>query len=202
MNLETEVVNQARFVKTSTELFRKAVKKKVLDRRIKQCKLCPGLNILGMTESAPGYGNLQADIFFVGQSLCTACMGTQIPFTRGGGYLLDAALLLVDLERKDVFMSNVLHCHPPNNRTSELYEIKHCKHFLIEEIELVQPQLVVVLGNDAARVLKSSSVVLPLKNRVVSKFLYVKHPAYWLRKGGRGSKDWIIKVAMEIDKIL
>lgn len=155
-----------------------------------------------MTEAAPGWGNLQADIFFVGQSLCAACMQTQIPFTKGSGYLIDAALHVVGLERKDIFISNVVHCHPPHNRTSEGYEIKCCKPFLIEELELVKPQLVVVLGNDAARVLKSSTILLSLKNRVKPKFLYVKHPAYWLRKGGHGSKDWIIKVATEMSKVL
>ena len=150
----------------------------------------------GMTEAAPGWGNIQASIFFVGQSLCSACMGTQIPFTRGSGYLIDAALHVVGLERKDVFMSNVVHCHPPHNRASEEYEIRYCKPYLIEEIELIQPALIIVLGNDAARVLKASSIL------VDSKFLYVKHPAYFLRKGWRGSKDWVIKIALEMEKHL
>lgn len=151
-----------------------------------------------VTEAAPGWGNLQADIFFVGQSLCTACMGTQIPFTRGSGYLIDAALYVVGLERKDIFISNVVHCHPPHNRMSEDYEIRYCVPYLIEEIELILPRLIIVLGNDAARGLKTSSILM----REKAKFLYVPHPAYLLRKGGRGSKDWVIKVATEMEKVL
>ena len=166
-----------------------------------------------MTEAAPGWGNLQASIFFVGQSLCAACMQTQIPFTKGSGYLIDAALYVVGLERKDIFISNVLHCHPPHTRTSEDYEIRYCKPFLIEELELVRPQLVVVLGNDAARVLKGIASVGnttttgkhapdgPTRKQLV-KYIYVKHPAYLLRKGGSGSKDWVIKVAQEMSKVL
>lgn len=116
--------------------------------------------------------------------------------------MIDAALYVVSLERKDVFISNVVHCHPPHNRASTEKEIRNCRPYLIEEIELVKPQLIIVLGNDAARVLKASTVLLPLKKRVVPKFMFVKHPAYFLRKGYRGSKDWIIKVAMEMDKVI
>lgn len=123
-------------------------------------------------------------------------MQTQIPFTKGSGYLIDAVLSVVGLERKDTFISNVLHCHPPHNRASELYEIRYCKPYLIEELELVQPKLVIVLGNDAARVLKASTILIE------AKFLYVKHPAYFLRKGWQGSKDWAIRLAIEMEKVL
>lgn len=123
-------------------------------------------------------------------------MSTQIPFTRGSGYLIDAALYVVGLERKDVFMSNVLHCHPPHNRMSFEHEIRYCKPYLIAELELVKPQLVIVLGKDAERVLKASTVLID------AKFLYVKHPAYLIRKGYSGTKDWVIKVAQEMEKAL
>ena len=171
------------------------------------------MNLPGMTEAAPGWGNLQASIFFVGQSLCTLCMQTQIPFTKGSGYLIDAALYVVGLERKDIFISNVVHCHPPHNRTSEDYEIRYCKQFLIDEIELIKPKLIIVLGSDAKRVLEGIEKICnttttgkrapdgPTRKEKI-KYLYVKHPAYLLRKGGHGSKDWVIRVATYMEKVL
>ncbi len=137
-------------------------------------------------------------------------MSTQIPFTRGSGYLLDAALYVVGLERKDVFITNVVHCHPPHNRTSEPHEIRYCKPFLIRELELVQPKLVIVLGKDAERILKPIEKIgnttttgkkHPTREKK-TKYMYVKHPSYLIRKGCQGSKDWVIRLALEMEKTL
>lgn len=178
-------------------LFNRARLKKALDAKIRRCQICPGMNITCRTEAAPGFGDLQAKVFFVGQSLCTQCMATGIPFTEQSGYYIDAVLRLSNLQRKDVFMTNVIHCHPPKNRASSKVENYNCARYLRQELEIVKPQLVVALGADAKRILqKMHSAMMPS-----TKLLAVKHPASFLYNGYKDVDKWIINLSMEIDNV-
>lgn len=125
-----------------------------LDDEIKSCRRCDGMNIAGVTESAPGYGCLTSPVALVGQSLCEKCMETQIPFTGGSGDLIDDGIARADRRKDQVFISNAVHCHPPKNRASHQHEIVNCSTFLHRELELVRPRLVITLGRDAERVLR------------------------------------------------
>ena len=77
-------------------------------------------------------------------------MQTQIPFTGGCGVLLDQAFQTAHVRKEEVFISNVVHCHPPNNRPSLPLEIINCRGYLHEELQIVSPSIVVALGKDAA----------------------------------------------------
>ncbi|SIG32353.1 uracil-DNA glycosylase family protein [Mycobacteroides abscessus] len=126
-----------------------------LDTEIANCRRCDGMNIPGVTASAPGYGCLTSPVALVGQSLCEKCMQTRIPFTEGSGELIDEAISLAGLKKKrDVFISNAVHCHPPKNRPSHQHEIVNCSPFLHRELEIVRPRLVITLGRDAERVMR------------------------------------------------
>jgi uracil-DNA glycosylase family 4 len=129
---------------------------KVLADEIMACRQCPGMNEHGVSQAAPGYGSLSSPVVLVGQSLCTECMATGIPFTGGSGLLIDDALRDADLNKADIFTTNVVHCHPanPDNRKSELLEKERCRPFLSREIELVAPRLVIGLGGDAKEALR------------------------------------------------
>ncbi len=132
----------------------------------------------------------------MGQSLCTQCMNTGIPFTRGSGYLIDASLSLAGLQRKDVFISNIVHCHPAHNRKSEPREIRRCLPFLLSELKIVKPELVVPMGADAKQVFAAMS------SRVTKKFKVhgVQHPAYYLHKGFEGAVDWMVNLPLKMEK--
>jgi len=200
MDLETGAIRYDAFP-DADKLFKRAMVKKKIDRNIKRCKLCPGLNIKACTESSPGFGNLLSPIMIVGQSLCTVCMNTQIPFTKGSGYLYDAALILSGLSRYDVFTTNALHCHPPRNRKSKPQELANCKRFLIQEIVLLDPQIIITFGGSAKAVLqdmKDNTSVFGENTRLFP----VKHPAYYLHKGWEEAKDWIVRLSLEMDKFL
>lgn len=122
----------------------------VLAAAIKVCRLCPGLNIAGETESAPGYGAVDSPVALVGQSLCgKLCMESQIPFTGGSGCLLDQSFERAGILKRDVFITNVVHCHPPKNRESLPDWISNCSPYLSLELRIVQPKLVIGLGQDA-----------------------------------------------------
>lgn len=126
---------------------------KLIADRISTCRQCPGMNLPGVTASAPGYGSAHAPVAIVGQSLCRKCMESGIPFTGGSGSYIDRALELVDLKKSDMFITNVVHCHPVNDRKSHRYEIENCTPYLHEELDVVSPRLIIGLGDDAEKVL-------------------------------------------------
>lgn len=131
------------------------LRKLALDEEIKSCRRCDGMNIDGRTASAPGYGSLTSPVALVGQSLCEKCMDSQVPFTGGSGDLIDEAIKRAGVKKKrDVFISNAVHCHPPKNRESRRHEIVNCAPFLHRELEIVRPRLVITLGRDAERVMR------------------------------------------------
>ncbi|OHU01583.1 uracil-DNA glycosylase family protein [Mycobacterium syngnathidarum] len=166
--------------------------KVALDDQIKRCRRCDGLNIDGVTASAPGYGCLTSPVALVGQSLCEKCMETQIPFTEGSGDLIDEAIALAGHGKKNLFISNVVHCHPPKNRASHQHEIVNCSPFLHRELEIVRPRLVITLGRDAERVMRfffpraraSEPPFEPPRGRLPKGVPYifnVKHPS-WIQR--------------------
>lgn len=121
----------------------------VLNTEIANCDSCSGLNVASETQSAPGYGSPTAPVMLVGQSLCGPCMETGIPFTGGAGRFIDAALGRAGRRKDELFTTNVVHCHPPNNQPSEPTWIANCADYLRRELALVRPLLVVALGRDA-----------------------------------------------------
>lgn len=121
--------------------------------RISACRQCPGMNEPGVTASAPGYGSARARVAIVGQSLCRKCMQSGIPFTGGSGRYIDDALEIADRKKTELFITNVVHCHPVDDRKSRRYEIDNCLHFLHEELDVVAPRLIIGLGEDAENVL-------------------------------------------------
>lgn len=141
---------------TAGTLGAKLRARKVLADEILACRRCPGMNEPGVSQAAPGYGSFLSPVVLVGQSLCTECMTTGIPFTGGSGLLIDEALRGARLDKADIFITNVVHCHPaqPDNRKSEAHEKKRCRPFLSREIQLVAPRLVIGLGGDAKEALR------------------------------------------------
>ena len=134
-------------------LASRRLRKLALDSEITNCRRCEGMNIGGVTVSAPGYGCLSSPVALVGQSLCKMCMESQIPFTGGSSELIDESIERAGRKKKDVFISNVVHCHPPKNRPSLEHEIVNCSPYLHRELEIVRPRLVITLGRNAERVL-------------------------------------------------
>ncbi|QCH24431.1 uracil-DNA glycosylase family protein [Mycobacteroides salmoniphilum] len=120
---------------------------------VSTCRQCPGMNEPGVTASAPGYGSAHAPVAIVGQSLCRKCMESGIPFTGGSGSYIDRALELAGREKRQLFITNAVHCHPKDDRKSHRYEIENCRHFLHEELYVVSPLLIIGLGEDAEKVL-------------------------------------------------
>jgi uracil-DNA glycosylase family 4 len=166
--------------------------KALLDEEIKACRRCEGMNRPLETESAPGWGNLDSPVAIVGQSLCEQCMEPQEPFYEGSGSLLERAFREADLLKKQLFITNAVHCHPRGNRGSHAHEVVNCSSYLYRELEIVRPRLVICLGEDAQRVL---SFFYPSARKVLSPFaaprnfrsktvpclLFAQHPS-WVKR--------------------
>ncbi len=200
MTTEPEHLDESMFERERM-LFSKARQMKNLNRKIKRCRRCEGLNQVAVTEAAPGWGDLNADIFFIGQSLCTQCVQTMIPFTEQSGFLVDLVLRLCKLKRKDVFISNLVHCHPPKNRPSTKNEIRKCKEYLLMELGVVNPYIVVSLGGDAQTFVRKHTKIIENLCDDGIQFINVYHPAYFLRMGGIGSEQWAFDLSCEIDAL-
>lgn len=186
-------------------LYMRALRKKRIDRLLWECARCPGLNIEGVTEVCPGWGDLCARVFVIGQSAHRFAVRTDLPFIKGSGYLLDLALRCSELLRKDIFITNVVHCHPPQNRDTTTQEKKNCLPFLKAEVELVQPGLIIALGNDAKWAVGQLGLTAEMKKKTKDRsfnVLCVEHPAAFLHRGtGEFVKNWIVQVSLAIDKV-
>ena len=131
-----------------------------LAAQIRACTRCPEMNIPGVTQAAPGWGSVYSPVVLVGQSLCHDCMESQKPFTGGSGRLIWASIELAGIDKPDdVFITNVVHCHPHSepvdNRASKPHEIDNCTTYLVRELAIVKPELVIGLGVDAKKVLRA-----------------------------------------------
>ena len=116
----------------------------VVHEQIHQCKKCP--LYIGRTRAVPGDGPPDAVIMFIGEAPGFHEDQQGIPFVGAAGRLLDELLEKSGINRRDVFITNVIKCRPPGNRDPKVEEVEACKHFLDQQIELITPRVVVTLG--------------------------------------------------------
>ena len=180
-----------------------ALRKEIID-----CDKCDGMNICGVTQAAPGFGAEHSPVVLVGQSLCRRCMDKQEPFVGGSGGLIDRGLIHAGIAKRDIFITNVVHCHPPRNRKSLPEWIKNCTPYLHRELDIVQPKLIIGLGKDAEAALRSKYPgVEPLKWPVIGlhrrgwaavspDLLFAKHPS-WIARQHNDSleKEYVASLA-------
>lgn len=168
---------------------------------IKSCDLCDGLNSekLG-TQNAPGYGNRNSKVVLIGQSLCgKPCIEAQIPFTGGSGKLLDKAFQNAGINKRDIYITNVVKCHPPNNRKSTEHEISNCSPYLKQELKWIAPLHIICLGKDAWAFF-NASISSPCEKEVkmyggITKIHFVYHPSYIKRKPQKDQETYINTIA-------
>jgi len=105
------------------------------------------------------------------------------PFVGGSGRILNALLYHAGLFRKDVYITNIVKCRPPNNRTPEEDEILACKPFLEEEIEKVKPKTIIALGETAATSLTGKDLhpISDWRGLKIGKVLITYHPRYLMQ---------------------
>jgi DNA polymerase len=106
-----------------------------------RCELCRG-----RTLAVPGSGNPEAEIMFIGEAPGWNEDREGLPFIGAAGKFLDELLAAIDLDRADVFITNVVKCRPPGNRDPLPDEIAACQPYLDAQIEAIDPRMIVTLG--------------------------------------------------------
>lgn len=162
----------------------RAEKLEILKSKVTKCMACKLSG--GRSHVVFGEGNPDADIMFVGEGPGHDEDVQGRPFVGRSGKLLDQMMGEVGLRREDVFIANVVKCRPPENRNPEPDEIAECEPFLLAQIELVQPKVIIALGAVASHCLMRNTT--PITQMRGKFFLYheVKlmptlHPAAVLR---------------------
>lgn len=151
-----------------------------------------------------GVGNPRAHWMLIGEAPGAEEDAKGEPFVGQAGRLLDNMLASIGLARsgddqRAVYIANVLKCRPPGNRNPEPGEVALCEPFLLRQVALVQPKLVVVMGRFAAQsLLGTEATIASLRGRVHSiavegrtiPVVVTYHPAYLLRNLADKSKSW------------
>ncbi|MGI8468213.1 MAG: uracil-DNA glycosylase [Pyrinomonadaceae bacterium] len=172
---------------------------------IGNCTRCPLWE--GRTKIVHSEGNINADLIFVGEAPGANEDASGRPFVGRAGQLLDKIIEAIGLKREDVFIGNINRCRPPGNRTPTLPEARTCKPFLLREIAVVRPKIVVVLGNTACQNLLETKVGITKIRGEFQDYFGIKvmptfHPAYLLRDPTKKREVWedMKKVRDELNK--
>ncbi|MDJ0735373.1 MAG: uracil-DNA glycosylase [Nostocaceae cyanobacterium] len=147
-----------------------------------------------------GRGNPQASIMVVGEAPGENEDQTGLPFVGRAGQLLDKILASVKLDtEKDVYICNIVKCRPPGNRTPTTEEIAACKPYLLEQIRLVDPKIILLTGATAVKgvtgdkrgITKIRGQWMEWEERLC---MPIFHPSYLLRNPSRekGSPKWLM----------
>lgn len=155
-----------------------------------QCRLHQG-----RTHVVFGIGNPHAELMFAGEAPGRDEDRQGEPFVGRAGQLLTRIIEAMGLKRQDVYIANVIKCRPPNNRNPEADEIARCEPYLIRQIELVKPRLIVALGTFAAQTLLQTKLpISQLRGRFHTyqgvKLMPTFHPAFLLRNPERKRAVW------------
>jgi DNA polymerase len=158
------------------------------------CSRCK-LHALGRRQVVFGVGNPNADLMFVGEAPGADEDAQGIPFVGRAGQLLTKMILAIQLERDQVYIANVIKCRPPENRNPEPDEIATCQPFLFQQIDAVQPRVIVALGSFAAKtLLGTQDSISRLRGRVYdfrgAKLIPTFHPSFLLRSPDRKRDAW------------
>jgi len=164
-----------------------------LRARVLACTACP-LHATRI-QAVFGVGNPQAELMIVGEAPGADEDRQGEPFVGRAGQLLNAMLRAIGLAREQVYIANILKCRPPGNRDPLPEEVLCCRAYLLRQIELVQPRLILAAGRVAAQnLLNSSENVGRLRAREHrlgdTPLLVTYHPAYLLRSPEEKAKAW------------
>jgi uracil-DNA glycosylase len=151
-----------------------------LSRAVHDCRRCP----LGSsrTHAVPGVGPADAPIVIVGEAPGQNEDLQGEPFVGAAGKLLDQLLRGIGLSRQDVFITNILKCRPPGNRDPQPDEATACSPFLEDQLRLIRPDVVLILGRHAlGRLLPGQDSITRVHGRVILKdgvtYIPIYHPA-------------------------
>jgi len=166
-----------------------------LEARVSECRLCD-LHT-SRTQTVFGVGNRNADWLVIGEAPGHDEDQQGEPFVGRAGQLLNAMLQAAGLQRGQVYIANILKCRPPNNRDPKPEEVVCCEAYLLRQIELIKPRLILAVGRIAAQNLLATQTPIGKLRGEVHQFrdtgipvIATYHPAYLLRSPLEKRKSW------------
>ena len=164
----------------------------LFERHELECEHCT--NVRGHIQTVFGEGSPDADIFFVGEAPGETEDRIGRPFVGAAGQKLDEMIRAMGLRREDCYIANVLKSRPPENRTPLAEEIERCGPYLVDQILIVNPKVIVTLGGPATKLLLKVDLGIsklrgvwaewippPSTRRGPIPVMPTHHPAYLLR---------------------
>jgi len=150
------------------------IKQKVI--KCTDCDLCKT-----RTNAVPGKGNFHSDVIFVGEAPGKNEDKNGEPFIGIAGKKLSAALEEAGVSRDDVYITNIVKCRPPKNRVPTAVERETCQEYLKQEIAIIKPKIICILGNTAFNSLLGGSEITKFRGKLVRKdgqmYFLSLHPA-------------------------
>lgn len=161
---------------------------------IGDCTRCP-LAYAGRRKIVFGDGDPSARLMFVGEGPGADEDESGVPFVGKAGQLLNNMIAAMGLKREQVYIANIVKCRPPANRQPEFVEATTCSQFLVKQIDIVRPEVIVALGATAATYLlgvKQSLASLRGEWHSVrgAKVAVTYHPAFLLRDPRQKGEAW------------
>jgi DNA polymerase len=166
-----------------------------LREEIGDCTRCV-LHTLGRKQVVFGVGNPHAALMIVGEAPGADEDQQGEPFVGKAGQLLTKIIEAIELKRSDVYIANVIKCRPPGNRNPEPPEVATCSPFLLRQIDIIRPKVIVALGTFAAQMLlQADTPISRLRGQVHPfrggiKLVPTFHPAYLLRSPDKKRDVW------------
>ena len=178
-----------------------------IHQEIKTCQKCP----LSQTRLNPvfGEGNFTAKVMLIGEAPGQKEDEQGRPFVGAAGKFLDEMLSIIQLDRKNVFIANVIKCRPPGNRDPLPEEVAACWPYLLAQIKSIQPQLIVTLGRHSMARFFPEYKISQIHGKALRReipeigqqvFLALYHPAAALYNGSM--RETLIKDFKKIPKVL
>ena len=165
-----------------------------IQKEIGDCTRCP-LAYAGRHKIVFGDGSPTARLMFIGEGPGADEDAQGIPFVGKAGQLLNNMIGAMGLARTDVYIANIVKCRPPGNRVPEPIEANTCSQFLLRQIDVVRPEVIVALGATAAMYLLGVKQSLSsLRGRWHAcrgaKLAVTYHPAFLLRDPRQKAEAW------------
>jgi|HubBroStandDraft_2_1064218.scaffolds.fasta_scaffold03513_7 uracil-DNA glycosylase family 4 len=179
---------------------------KIIREDLGDCTRCV-LHKQGRKQIVFGVGNPKAELMFVGEGPGADEDAQGEPFVGRAGQLLNNMIKAMGIERQDVYIANIVKCRPPGNRTPEREECDTCSPFLMRQIAVVKPKVIVALGAVAAKTLLAMNAsMMQLRGRFYDfrpaglrsndpnwdgcKLAVTYHPAFLLRDPRQKGEAW------------
>lgn len=156
----------------------------------KKCRLCTN-----RTNIVFGQGNKKARLMFIGEGPGADEDKQGIPFVGKAGQLMNNAFQALEINREDVYIANIVKCRPPSNRVPEDDEAQTCLNYLRNQVILIKPKIIVLLGSTALKnILGKEYGITAVRGNWMEKngikYMPTWHPAALLRDKNKKIEFW------------